>query len=87
MGVARNKKWVEKINEYSLKNKSIFVFVGVSHLPGKEGLLKLLANTGYTLSPIKPHRSAESERHVIKETAKKHPATTFGDISKKLINE
>jgi len=52
MGIARNKKWVKKIGECSSKNKSIFVFVGVSHLPGKEGLLKLLENTGYILSPI-----------------------------------
>lgn len=29
MGIARNKKWVKKIGERSLKNKSIFVFVGV----------------------------------------------------------
>src|SRR5690606_36092131 len=29
MGIARNKKWVKKIDECSLRNKSIFVFVGV----------------------------------------------------------
>ncbi|MFO0356298.1 MAG: TraB/GumN family protein [Sphingobacteriaceae bacterium] len=34
------------------KKKSTFIAVGAGHLSGKEGVLNLLKEAGYTVSPI-----------------------------------
>jgi uncharacterized protein YbaP (TraB family) len=47
----RNKNWVEKFPEIT-KDKSILIAVGAGHLGGKEGLLNLLKQKGYTIRPI-----------------------------------
>lgn len=47
----RNKNWIPKI-EAAIKNKSCFFAVGAGHLAGKNGLIQLLKNQGYTLHPI-----------------------------------
>jgi uncharacterized protein YbaP (TraB family) len=47
----RNKAWVPKI-EKEMKNKSCFIAVGAAHLFGKKGLIELLMEAGYTVTPI-----------------------------------
>ncbi len=47
----RNQEWLPKI-EKMMHEKQAFVAVGVSHLEGEKGLLNLLKQQGYTLTPI-----------------------------------
>ncbi len=48
----RNKKWIKKIKKYARNKPAVFA-VGVAHLPGKTGLIRLLKKAGYTLTPVK----------------------------------
>lgn len=48
---ARNHKWIPKIGEMA-KDKSVFFGVGAGHLGGKKGVIQLLRNSGYTVTPI-----------------------------------
>lgn len=48
----RNKKMVTKIKELS-KDKQLFIAVGASHLPGQDGLLNQLRQSGFKMSPLK----------------------------------
>lgn len=47
----RNKRWVLKFNQL-VKDKSIFIAVGAAHLGGKAGVLNLLQDRGYTVTPV-----------------------------------
>ncbi len=47
----RNKIWSQKIPEM-IQNKSAFIAVGAGHLGGEKGLIQLLKDKGYELSPI-----------------------------------
>jgi uncharacterized protein len=47
----RNKRWVSTLSK-DLSEKSLFIAVGAGHLPGKEGLVHLLREEGYRVSPI-----------------------------------
>lgn len=47
----RNKNWVNQLNMVMKKN-SVLVAVGAGHLVGEEGLINLLRNEGYTLTPV-----------------------------------
>jgi len=47
----RNKNWVTKIGELA-KEKSSFIAVGSGHLGGKNGVVQLLKDAGYQLTPI-----------------------------------
>ncbi|MBY0536442.1 MAG: TraB/GumN family protein [Chitinophagaceae bacterium] len=47
----RNKNWVKKLQELMPKG-SYLIAVGAGHLPGKQGVLQLLRNAGYTVRPI-----------------------------------
>lgn len=49
--VKRNTNWIPLIEEY-IKEKPSFIAVGAAHLPGEQGVLKLLKDKGYTLSPV-----------------------------------
>jgi len=49
--VKRNKNWVLKLNE-KLRSNTLFIAVGAAHLGGKDGLIQLLINAGFQLSPI-----------------------------------
>lgn len=46
----RNKKWMEKMPAIMEQRPTLFV-VGAGHLPGKNGVLSLLRNAGYTVTP------------------------------------
>ena len=47
----RNKNWVKQLKEIMPKN-NVFVAVGAGHLPGKNGVLNLLREQGYTVRPL-----------------------------------
>ncbi len=48
----RNENWVEQLQTI-LPSKSVFVCVGAGHLPGDNGVLNLLHQAGYTITPVK----------------------------------
>lgn len=47
----RNKNWVSQLIKI-MPQKNVFVAVGAGHLPGKMGVINLLKNAGYTVTPI-----------------------------------
>ena len=47
----RNKNWVKKIPEIS-KEKKVIYAVGAGHLGGKKGVIQLLKDEGYTVTPV-----------------------------------
>lgn len=47
----RNKNWVKKLQEL-MPGGTYLIAVGAGHLPGKQGVLQLLRNAGYTVRPI-----------------------------------
>lgn len=47
----RNKNWVGQLKKI-MPEMNVFVAVGAGHLVGKNGLIELLKNEGYTLRPI-----------------------------------
>ncbi|HNE50387.1 MAG TPA: TraB/GumN family protein [Chitinophagales bacterium] len=50
----RNNNWIPKLQTLIAKN-SCFIAVGAGHLGGKNGLIQLLQNKGYTVTPISIH--------------------------------
>ncbi len=48
----RNQNWIPKMKDY-MSQHSIFFAVGAGHLWGKEGVIQLLKNEGYEVTPIK----------------------------------
>lgn len=49
--VDRNTAWIPVLLK-EVKDKSLFVAVGAAHLTGETGILNLLANEGFTLTPL-----------------------------------
>ncbi|MBO6880164.1 TraB/GumN family protein [Winogradskyella sp.] len=47
----RNKNWISKITEYA-KEQPTFFGVGAGHLAGKNGVINLLRNAGYTVTAV-----------------------------------
>jgi len=47
----RNRNWIPVMAEY-MKNHSCFFAVGAGHLGGENGIIQLLRNAGYTVTPI-----------------------------------
>ncbi|MFH6993063.1 TraB/GumN family protein [Flavobacterium sp. FlaQc-48] len=47
----RNKDWAKRMPEM-MKKESLFVAVGVGHLPGKDGVINLLRKAGYKVKPV-----------------------------------
>ena len=52
MLVNRNKNWLKSLKTI-MKSNSVIAAVGAGHLVGKLGLIQLLKNEGYTLTPLK----------------------------------
>ena len=50
--VNRNKNWIPIMGKMASK-KTTFFAVGAGHLPGKEGVIRLLRAAGYTVTAIK----------------------------------
>jgi len=49
--VKRNLEWLPKL-ERMVKENNAFICLGISHLEGNHGVLKLLEAKGYTLTPV-----------------------------------
>ena len=47
----RNQNWIPLIETF-IKEKSSFIAVGAAHLAGDEGVIKLLKEAGYKLTPL-----------------------------------
>lgn len=47
----RNKNWIAKMEDFA-KQQPTFFGVGAGHLPGENGVIKLLQEKGYTVKPI-----------------------------------
>lgn len=47
----RNRNWVLKLKTL-LRDKTFVIAVGAGHLPGKNGLIQLLREAGYTIEPV-----------------------------------
>jgi hypothetical protein len=48
----RNRNWVVKMQEL-MAGKSLVFAVGAGHLPGEQGVIKLLQKAGYKVEPVK----------------------------------
>ena len=48
----RNKNWVKEMDSV-LPHKSFLFAVGAAHLPGEKGVIELLRNKGYMVTPLK----------------------------------
>ena len=48
----RNQNWIAKISDFA-KKKSTFFAVGAGHLGGKEGVVNLLREAGYTVKAVR----------------------------------
>ena len=62
----RNVIMADRLNLF-MKSKSIFYAVGALHLPGENGLIKLLENHGYTVEPIISNRPELAEPGATRE--------------------
>jgi len=47
----RNQNWVKKLKDL-LPVKSLLIAVGAGHLPGEKGVINLLRQEGYTVTPV-----------------------------------
>jgi len=88
----RNENMVNVLDSI-MQNKSVFSGVGAAHLPGKNGVIELLRNKGYTVTPLKSKRTAygkiqkkELETTLIKPHLKTE-ATPDGFLSIKSFEE
>jgi uncharacterized protein YbaP (TraB family) len=51
----RNKDWIPKM-EAAMDSSAVFFAVGAGHLAGERGVIRLLQEAGYTLSPLPLHQ-------------------------------
>jgi uncharacterized protein YbaP (TraB family) len=51
---SRNRNWIPTIVE-AMKQRSILVSVGCGHLPGPQGVITLLQQQGYSVTPVTSH--------------------------------
>ena len=59
----RNRAWVAPIEaaaaDAARRHKGVVVGFGALHLPGRNGVLSLLQQRGWTITPIEPRGSAK----------------------------
>ena len=67
--IKRNYYMAEKIGQMT-KTHSLFAAVGAAHLPGKEGVIELLKNSGYILRPVKVTRTGIAKKYLNDMTGK-----------------
>lgn len=58
----RNRNWVEKLKTI-MPETSVVVAVGAGHLPGEQGVIKLLRKAGYTVTPVE-NKQAKPVRQI-----------------------
>ena len=51
MQIKRNKKWVEKMPSMMKERSNLFA-VGAAHLTNEYGIIHLLREKGYTVTPV-----------------------------------
>lgn len=56
----RNQNWVKKLKDL-LPAKSLLIAVGAGHLPGDKGVISLLRQEGYTVTPVENKVSKSKE--------------------------
>ena len=61
----RHNSWMEKLRYSDDLEGPFFITVGVAHLPGERGLVKLLEGEGYELVPQKLHSKDKKEQSLI----------------------
>ena len=49
---ARNRAWIDVIEDAAARDDRIMVAVGAAHMPGDHGVLNLLAQNGWTIAPL-----------------------------------
>ena len=52
LGPERNRKWLPKLKAALRKDKNVLVLTGAAHLGGKDGLLQLLQDAGFTVEQM-----------------------------------
>lgn len=50
----RNRAWVPVIEQAAADNPRLIVAAGAAHLPGEDGVLRLLEGRGWTITPLDP---------------------------------
>lgn len=50
----RNQRWMPGITKALTSQENTMIVVGAGHMPGEQGLLKLLENAGYTMTQLQP---------------------------------
>lgn len=55
--ISRNKKMADRIVPL-ITDQPTFIALGAGHIPGKQGIVRLLEKKGYTLRPVKLNKSA-----------------------------
>jgi uncharacterized protein YbaP (TraB family) len=48
----RNERWIIRLEE-QMEKQTVFIAVGAGHLPGNKGLINLLRQWGYKVTPVK----------------------------------
>jgi uncharacterized protein YbaP (TraB family) len=48
----RNKKWLDRIEQFMRQRENILVIVGAGHLIGADGLVEMLKRKGYTVDQL-----------------------------------
>ncbi|WP_130733466.1 TraB/GumN family protein [Flavobacterium sp. J27] len=83
--INRNKVMVDSIASIS-KRGSLFAAVGAAHLAGKEGIINLLIQKGYTVTPVFSQltEKGEKQKKEIETFFKKPTFTTFTSPDKML---
>ncbi len=56
----RNQNWVKKLKDL-LGHKALLIAVGAGHLPGEKGMIRLLRNEGYKLTPVQNKKISTHE--------------------------
>jgi uncharacterized protein YbaP (TraB family) len=59
----RNRKWVKNMKGL-LPGKSLIFAVGAGHLPGKQGVINLLREKGYTVSPVMDKGTGQKDQSI-----------------------
>jgi uncharacterized protein len=80
----RNQNWADTLAKILPENKPLFIAVGAAHLPGAKGLIQLLRDKGFEVTPLlytpiitvdKPKKAIPKAKPVIKKQLKNTKAT------------
>lgn len=63
--IRRNLKMVRSMDSLS-RIRSVFFAVGAAHLPGDSGVIRLLRNKGYTVTPVLSAKNLDPDKYISK---------------------